>query len=294
MSCADTKHQDDMTELESLYQMVNMLDYPLDDKNSEIYKKAVLVCQQQLANDGCAHLPNLIREDKIELIREQSEAVSHLANFHENKVNPYATEGNPELSESHPVNRFQTFSNGFVAKDLMPESMIIKKLYANTIFQSFIADCLGKDKIYEYADPIAGLVINVNPENTTLPWHYDTNEFIVSLMILRPEEGGEFQYSPGIRQPGDENYEEVQKILDGDLTKVKSLTLNTGDLQLFMGRFSIHRVAPAKGKRLSTLFGYAEKPGMIGRIKRTKDVYGRVTDAHIEAEKQAREDGLAG
>lgn len=281
-------------ELESLYEIINISDYPLNDKNSETYKKAVTACQQQLISDGCAHLPNFIRQDKIELIKEQSESIAHLANYHQNKVTPYATEGNPQLGEDHPVNRFQSFSNGFVAQDLMPENIIIKQLYANTIFQSFIAECLGKEKIYEYADPIAGLVINVMPENTSLPWHYDTNEFIVSLMTRRPEEGGEFQYSPGLRQPGNENYEEVQKILDGDLTKVKELTLNTGDLQMFKGRFSMHRVAPSKGTRLCALFGYAETPGMIGKVKRTKDVYGRVTEAHIQAEKQEREDGLAG
>ncbi|SBS33455.1 hypothetical protein MSP8887_01951 [Marinomonas spartinae] len=294
MKSTNNQDQNTRSELDSLAQMINMSDDPLNNKDSAAYKQAVLTCQQQLENDGCAHLPNFIREDKVELIREQSENVSHLAHFHENKVTPYATEGNPELGESHPVNRYQQFSNGFVAKDLLPENMIIKQLYKNTVFQAFIAECLGKDKIYEYADPIAGLVINTMPEHTSLPWHYDTNEFIVSLMTRRPEEGGEFQYYPGLRQPGNENYEEVQNILDGDLTKVKSLTLNTGDLQMFKGRFSMHRVASCKGTRLCALFGYAERSGMIGKIKRTKDVYGRVTEAHIKAEQETREDGLAG
>ncbi|WP_237022369.1 HalD/BesD family halogenase [Halomonas sp. HG01] len=285
---------DQARDVDTLSELINLDSYPLHEPDSTAYRECVARIRTQLAEDGCAHFAKFIRSDKVEQLRIESEALAPQAHYHSNQVNPYATEDDASYPEDHPVRRFQSFSNGFVAKDLIGEDSLVQRLYRNKIFQTFIADCLEENKIYEYADPIAGLVINVMPENTTLPWHFDTNEFIVSLMTRRPEQGGDFEYCPNIRTPGNENFEEVKEVLDGDHRKVKSLTLNTGDLQLFKGRYSMHRVAPAKGQRLCTLLGYAKEPGMIGRVKRTKDVYGRVTQAHVDAEKDRRNDELVG
>ncbi|ODC04819.1 hypothetical protein BFW38_16075 [Terasakiispira papahanaumokuakeensis] len=280
--------------LATIEEIVNLEVYPLNDRGSHTYQRCVEAIHQQLDEDGCAHFARFIRADLIDRLREESEELAPQAHYHHNQVTPYATEDDDNYPVDHPLRRFQSFSNGFVAKDLISEDKLVQRLYANVIFQQFIADCLQEERIYEYADPIAGLVINVMPENTTLPWHFDTNEFIVSLMTRRPEAGGEFEYVPEIRTPGNENFDEVQRVLDGDHSRVKVLTLETGDLQLFKGRYSMHRVAPAQGQRLCTLLGYAKEPGMIGRVKRTKDVYGRVTQAHIDAENVQREDSLAG
>lgn len=286
--------QKKLQDMATLDEIVNLEAYPLHEPTSQQYRDCVESIRNQLAEDGCAHFAHFIRADLIDRLREESEELAPKAHYHSNKVTPYATADDDSYPAEHPMRRFQAFSNGFVAKDLIGEDKLVQRLYGNQIFQQFIADCLSEERIYEYADPIAGLVINVMPENTTLPWHFDTNEFIVSLMTRRPEAGGDFEYVPNIRTPGNENFEDVQQVLDGDHTKVKALTLNTGDLQLFKGRYSMHRVAPAQGQRLCTLLGYAKEPGMIGRVKRTQDVYGRVTQAHIDAENKHREDSLAG
>ena len=39
-----------------------------------------------------------------------------------------------------------------------------------------------------------------------LPWHFDSCEFTLSLMIQKPEKGGIFEYCPNIREPGNENF----------------------------------------------------------------------------------------
>jgi hypothetical protein len=78
---------------------------------------------------------------------------------------------------------FQDFTNGFVSRDRIPDDAIVKKIFHDKAFQTFIAACLGLDKIHAYADPIAGFVLNIMPDGSVLPWHFDTNEFIVSLMI---------------------------------------------------------------------------------------------------------------
>ena len=126
-----------------------------------------------------------------------------------------------------------------------------------------------------------------------LAWHYDTNEFIVSLLTRKPEKGGAFEYVPDLRRPGDERYDDVERVLDGRSDRVRSLALELGDLQIFKGRFSLHRVVKGEGERHTVIFGYAKEPGFIGRVERTRKVHNRVTQAHIEAEKRVRNDGLA-
>ncbi len=64
------------------------------------------------------------------------------------------------------------------------------------------------------------------------------------------------------------------------------LGLEPGDLQIFLGRFSLHRVTENTGStdRLLLIMSYAERPGMMGSLHRTRELYGKVTPAHIRAE----------
>jgi hypothetical protein len=72
-------------------------------------------------------------------------------------------------------------------------------------------------------------------EGTGFPWHFDTNNFTVTLAIQNAESGGAFEYAPNIRVDG-ENFEEVARVLAGTSDKVRSLNMEPGDLQLFLRR----------------------------------------------------------
>ena len=63
-----------------------------------------------------------------------------------------------------------------------------------------------------------------------------------------------------------------------------SLNLEPGDLQLFKGRYSLHRVSPIQGtiRRYVAIFSYVEEPNMVGSPVRTKQLYGKVLPIHIE------------
>ena len=131
-------------------------------------------------------------------------------------------------------------------------------------------------------------------EGNALGWHFDANEFIVSLMTRRADQGGMFEYCPGIRAPGNENFGDVKGVLDGKPDLVKKLDLQVGDLQIFKGRYSLHRVNKIeKGIRHTAIFGYARAPGFIGGVASTKRIYGRCMQEHIDAEHTRQTDGLA-
>jgi len=62
------------------------------------------------------------------------------------------------------------------------------------------------------------------------------------------------------------------------------LDLKPGDLQIFKGRFSIHRVTQNKGinSRCIALPTFVEDPYRINRPQRSKDVFGRALPIHYE------------
>ena len=123
-----------------------------------------------------------------------------------------------------------------------------------------LAAVVGAEQLYEYADPLAGLVINVLQPGCAHPWHFDNNDFIVTLMTQQPEAGGAFEYCPQLRSAEDQNYPGVEAVLDGERGPVETLDLRPGDLQIFFGRNSLHRVAEVEGgrERHTLILAYAE------------------------------------
>jgi len=127
-----------------------------------------------------------------------------------------------------------------------------------------------------------------------LPWHFDSCEFTLSIMIQKPEKGGIFEYCPYIREPGNENFEEVKKVLDGDRKRVCQLKLEPGDLQIFKGRFTLHRVTKIEGNcsRYLCIPAYVLDPWRVNTPEHSRSIYGKVLPIHIERNKE-RADGLA-
>lgn len=63
----------------------------------------------------------------------------------------------------------------------------------------------------------------------------------------------------------DEHFDAVTHVLDGTSDQVRTLILQPGDLQIFLGRHSLHRVAPIAGTRprYVGIFSYVDQPDMV-------------------------------
>ncbi len=277
-----------------LSDIVDLARYPLLDPESEALNSLVAQVRADLEKDGCARIPAFINPAAHQALTDETNGHADKAHFITNQFTPYGTGAKDGYPEDHPQKRLQTSTNGFVAGDYIDEQTMLKRLYRSEAFKDFVRRCLDKDEIYHFADPIRNCVINVMKDDTTLAWHFDANEFIVSLMTRAPQSGGAFEYCPNIRSKGSENYDRVQKVLDDESDEVKQLFLSVGDLQLFTGRYSLHRVGHTQGDRHTVLFGFSEQPGYIGALESTRIGYGRVTQEHIDAEKNRHDDGLAG
>jgi hypothetical protein len=229
-------------------------------------------------------LKSFFRPERIVDLVGECDRVEKFGHRNFTRTNPYFTADREDLPTSHPLRRFFDRSNAFVPADNFGADSILRKIFDWPAFSRFIKEVLQEDKFFPYADPLADVTVNLAEEGNGFPWHFDTNNFTVTLAIQNAESGGEFEYSPMVRSLTEENYEKVERVLDGDKDLIKTLLLEPGDLQIFKGRYSLHRVAPLRGprKRYVAIFSYVSEPGMVSSPQRAKELYGRVLPIHIE------------
>ncbi|GFH34990.1 HalD/BesD family halogenase [Streptomyces pacificus] len=274
----------------TLDQVVDTNRYPLSDLDGAEGRAVVAGARRELSDLGCTVLPDFIRRSLRDVLREEGSSLAPRAYHGTETVNVYNIPVDSDLPEDHPGRRTFQRGNAFVARDRIPGDSLIGRLYSNDRFRDFVARCFGLPRLYELADPLSGLVLNVVPPGMEHPWHFDTNEFTVSMLTREAEHGGDFEYCPGIRSAREENFTAVRDVLDGRGDRlVRRLPLRPGDLQLFKGRYALHRVSPVGGgtARHSAIFAYSERPGVVGSVARTRQLFGRVLPEHLEAEGRA-------
>ncbi|MFI7679175.1 arpA protein [Actinophytocola sp. NPDC049390] len=268
-------------------QVVNTDRYPLSEPDGPGWRAVVDSTRAGLSDVGCCVLPEFIRPSLLTALREECARIAPLAHSEVERVNAYNIALDSPLPNGHPARRVMERGNAFVARDHIPVASVIQQLYASPVFQRFVADCFGLDELHELADPLSGLTLNVIAPGRAHPWHFDTNEFTVSMLTQPADDGGVFEYCPNIRSADAENFADVEAVLAGRGDHlVRELELRPGDLQLFRGRFSLHRVSTVRGSvaRHTAIFAYSERPGVIGSVERTRQLFGRVTPAHTQGQ----------
>ncbi|ONI78065.1 arpA protein [Actinosynnema sp. ALI-1.44] len=264
--------------------------YPLSDPGSAAWRAAVDHARRELDRVGCCVLSDFIRPELRDTVQRECAGVAPLAHGQVEVVNAYNIAVGTPLPDGHPGRVTMERGNAFVARDQIPADSVLQQLYTSTLFQRFVADCFRLPALYELADPLSGLCLNVIAPGRAHPWHFDTNEYTVSMLTQESAEGGDFEYCPNIRSADAENFEDVAGVLAGTRPDLpRRLTLAPGDLQLFKGRYSLHRVTEVTGgtARHTAIFAYSERPGVMGSVERTRQLFGRVLPEHTAAEFRA-------
>lgn len=251
-----------------------------------------------LAQRGSATLDGFLSPLALAALIDEIEAIARHVPIRRHLGTVYArTDLEAELADDDPRCVEQEWHAGHVTRDMIPPYSAAQRLYVAPGFKGLIAAIVGQQRVFEYADPLAGLVATVLPPGGRYPWHYDTNEYVVTIMIQAPESGGVFEYHRDLRTPGDENLDGLGAALRGTSSRPPHTTAAApGDLQVFLGRYSLHQVTEVGGStaRHVLVLSYADRPGVIGPVDRTRSVYGRITEAHLFAEQTrlAENDGL--
>jgi hypothetical protein len=269
--------------------------YPLLREGTSDWVSCVEHIRHDLAAFDCSVLSGFIRVQRRADLLAESRAVAPLAWSRIETVNAYNIAFAPDLPDWHPGWIPLERGNAFVARDQIPPNFLISRLFQNPPFKRLVAACFGMNRVFELADPLSGLCLNVLKAGREHPWHFDTNEFSVSLLTQKPEGGGVFEYCPNIRSPENENFPTVREVLEGRGGQlVQRVVLETGDLVLFRGRYSLHRVTAVEGEtdRHSAILSYTKEPGVIGSSERTRQLFGRTLPVHLAEAERTRADGL--
>ncbi|MEM9204188.1 MAG: hypothetical protein AAGC53_21320 [Actinomycetota bacterium] len=266
-------------ELGRLDDLVDLDRYPIHRPDHDDWTETVVAIRNQLATDGAAALPGFVRASAVAQLATELERLRPFVQISTDHRDPY---GRTSSADNLPQS---AWTAGHVTRDMLPPQSTAQRLYVAPGFKRFVAACLDRDRVFEYADPLAGLVATVLPPGGQYGWHYDTNAFVVTLSVQVADTGGMFEFVPALRRPGDENLHGLRRVLRGDHRNVRGVDSSPGSLQIFFGRYALHRVTEVTGTtdRLTLVLSYADQPGVIGPIERTRNVYGRVTEAHLVA-----------
>jgi len=269
-----------MSEPRSLASMVDLERYPLQD--DEAFARVAERCKSQLRESSFASLPGFLLPGVAEAMTGEVLAAMPRAYRREHSFSAYDEATLGDYPPDHVRHRKHASRQFVVATDILNKEGLLRRLYGSEILTRRIAQLLEEPALYPLADPIMGCTSTVMYEGDTHGWHFDLNDFVVSILLQAPEAGGTFDFAPHIRGEGGENYAAVAAVLDGHSDVVRSVRVDAGTLLLFCGRRALHRVPPVKGgrPRVIALFSYDRKPGVVyGR-----DVYARVVGRHAAYE----------
>jgi hypothetical protein len=273
--------------------IINHALYPIDEQNAPARRGIIERIKHELTDDGCSVIRDFFSSAGLASLLEEANQRKPKAYYSQSKeCNVYLNDGDAAFGVDHPRNVLLPRTNGFITADLFGPETASHRLYHWQPLKQFLAECLGKDQLYLYEDPVSNMIVNLGRPGQQFNWHFDTNEFTITMLLQPASSGAHFEYVPELRNAQDECYENVRRVLEGDRERVKRLELNAGDLQFFLGRFAMHQVTENTGDidRLLLIMSFSEQPGMIGSLVRVKNLYGKVTEAHRAA--QVRADGL--
>ena len=286
-------HSKSQSEITSPRHLINYEKYPIDEMENVVREKIIDAVKESLAQDGCALLKGFLCSHGLStILGEVMDRRSSAFFSDQNLTNAYFSPPDSTLPDSHPVNFQMERTNGFITSDHFGPESACRQLYLWEPLGRFLSDCLGKPKLHIYADPISNMIVNVCTPGTQFNWHFDTNEFTITMLLKPARKGGYFEYAPDIRTANDESYQDVSDVLNGSRERVKRLDLQPGDLQFFLGRYSLHQVTKNSGDddRLLIIMSFTEEPGVIGSKQRVQQLYGKTTALHDQ--QKIRSDGL--
>jgi hypothetical protein len=243
--------------------LVDLERYPVLEPRSPALSAVIKTAREQLAAIGAAELPGFVHASGVARLVADAEVLEPVAHRSGGLGTVYLGLPDETLPDDHPRRYLGDYGVGAVAYDLFPPTSPMRLLYEWEPLRAFVEAILDRGPIHRYADSLGALNLATMAAGDQLQWHFDQTDFVVSLAVRSSTQGGDFEVAPLVREPNDEHYEDVARVLDGDTEAVITLPMQPGTLLVFEGRHSLHRVTPIEGdvSRLVGLFGYDTNPG---------------------------------
>lgn len=243
----------------TLHDLVDFDRYLAPERRSEVIAEA----HAAMAAEGSVSLENFVTPAALQVMLREALQVEPVAYRRDKTYSAYlAHEATGEAD--HPTRRLHRYALSAVANDQLPADGALQALYHDRQFANFVAELLQEPQLHPLGDPMLGLTLTFLRDGDEHGWHFDANDFVVSLLLQDAQEGGEFEFAPFVRSADNPQFETVAAIMDGkgDLRSTRAMP---GTLSIFVGKRSLHRVTPVRGSRtrVIALFSYDRVPNLV-------------------------------
>ena len=211
-------------------------------------------------------LKQVFRNETLDEIIEFSRIINGYLNNLLTVLIPNVSLIKNSLPEDHPRNAGHFCSYRQVLNHQISNCSDLRTIYSWPALTEFLRRILQVDSLYQSVCPHMALTMHLAREGDENGWHFDGNDFVVSLLLQEPGQGGEFEYAPNVRSKTDERYDAVSQLIDDPDQYAQRPVLEPGTLTLFKGDLSLHRVRPigeTNRPRIIAVFSYDEQPGHV-------------------------------
>ncbi len=257
--------------------------YPIDRLDSPAGEAFVESCRGQLQEAQALALPGFIPRQVVSAILAEAEAAKSSGHRMDGRYNAYSDDmsasDDAALPEDHPRRLRQAASHRFIAGDRIPETSALRKIYNDSTLISFLGRVLEAPSLQPVADPLGCVNLLVYEPGDCNGWHFDSTDFVVSILLQAADQGGAYHYVPNLRSDADDNLEQVATYMRGGSTPAqREAVLEPGTLFLFKGRYTLHRVTAVQGERdrIVAILSYDRRAGYTLSESTKQQLYGRV------------------
>jgi hypothetical protein len=267
--------------------MTDLLDsdrYPLDRLDTPDGLAFLEACRRELAEEQALALPGFVTPQALAEMLAEAQLAKPSGHRMDGRYTAYSDDmsaaDDPALAEDDPRRLRLPASHRFVAGDRISEDSPLRRVYQDARLIALLVAALEVPELHPLADPLGCLNLLIYEPGDRNGWHFDSNDFVVSILLQGAERGGAYHYVPNLRSDDDPNLEAVSHYMRQGFERgdAREATLQPGTLFLFKGRYTLHRVTPVEGDgdRIVAILSYDRAAGHVLSDGTKQALYGRV------------------
>ena len=247
--------------------IIDLSRYPIDALETQAGKRLIARCARDLESKALCLLPAFVRQSALSRMVKEAESLISRAYYRQDVMKFSGDEqADKKWPVGHPNRADIPGRYRQVLSEDIPTNHLLRRLYMWSGLTEFIRLVFGFDTMYRSHCPHLSLTLKIAGPGDTDGWHYDGNDGVVSLLLQKPDNGGQFEYAPYIRSPNDERYDALGRVFADPRTHAERPYLAPGTFVLFNGNLSVHRVTPVgetTQPRIVSLLSYDRHPDQV-------------------------------
>lgn len=268
---------------DDLSDIIDITRYPLHRHSSSTLSAAIDSAKTEFAASGAVQLNHFLVPAVVTQLVQGAMAAK--ADGHRMRglfpaySDAMSDRADETLPADHPARLKLPASHVFIPGDLISDSNPLRVLYRHDNFQRFLRCILDVPALHPLADTMGSVNLLVYEPDDLNGWHFDTTDFVISLMLQPASDGGAYQYLPDMRSNHNANLPAISwRMQNPDAAcGLQSSSLEAGSLFIFKGKYTLHRVtrvAPGND-RVVAILSYHPTPGQQISSSSKRAMYGR-------------------